>query len=161
WGGRFRQETDAFVEEFTQSVSFDQRLAASDIRGYIAHARMLARAGVLTDAEAKRIVEGLEGIGRDIEAGRFAWKQELEDVHMNIEAVLVERIGDVGKKLHTACSRNDQVATDLRLYLREQTDALRADLRGLMRVLLDLAEQEADTIMPGFTHMQAAQPVTL
>jgi argininosuccinate lyase len=161
WSGRFRQETDALVEQFTQSVSFDQRLAACDIRGSVAHARMLARAGVLTEVEAKRIVDGLEAIGRDIEAGRFTWRTELEDVHMNIEAALVERIGDVGKKLHTARSRNDQVATDLRLYLREATDALRGDLHGLMRALLELAAQEADTIMPGFTHMQAAQPITL
>jgi argininosuccinate lyase len=160
WGGRFRVATDRFVEEFTESVSFDQRLAPFDVQGSIAHAKMLAKTGILGAADAKRIVRGLEAIRADIEAGRFRWRVDLEDVHMNIEAALSARIGEAGRKLHTARSRNDQVATDLRLYLRAAVDGLRAQLRELLGVLADLAEREAATIMPGFTHMQAAQPVT-
>jgi argininosuccinate lyase len=160
WAGRFSEGTDAFVEQFTESVSFDQRLYRHDIRGSMAHVRMLAHCGVLTGDEAARIVQGLESILADIEAGRFTWRVELEDVHMNIEMALAERIGDVGKKLHTARSRNDQVATDLRLYLRDCVDELRGLLLALISTLCDVAERESDTIMPGFTHMQAAQPVT-
>ncbi len=160
WGGRFSESTDAFVEAFTASVGFDRRLYACDIRGSIAHARMLARVGVLDEAECARIVEGLEAIREEIERGEFDWSVALEDVHMNIEARLTQRIGDAGKKLHTGRSRNDQVATDLRLYLREQIDACRAELRRLQQGLVDLAEREADTIMPGFTHLQVAMPVT-
>ena len=160
WSGRFRQGTERFVEEFTESVSFDRRLGPFDIQGSIAHARMLVRAGILSEVEGRRIVDGLEAIGRDVAAGAFPWRTELEDVHMNIESALVERIGDVGKKLHTARSRNDQVATDLRLYLRDAVDAVRTDIHRLMDVLVGLAEQEAETLMPGFTHMQAAQPIT-
>lgn len=160
WGGRFTAATDAFVEEFTASIQFDKRLAHYDITGSIAHARMLARVGVLTDAEAVTIVEGLQGIGEEIDRDDFGWSVALEDVHMNIEARLTDRIGPVGKKLHTGRSRNDQVATDVRLYLRDQLDGIDRDLDALIRVLLDIAEREADTIMPGFTHLQAAQPVT-
>lgn len=160
WGGRFTAATDAFVATFTASVDVDRRLYQYDIRGSIAHARMLAHVGVLTDEEASAIAAGLETIEREIEAGRFDWRPELEDVHMNIEARLIERIGEVGKKLHTGRSRNDQVATDLRLYLREGIDAARAALRGLQTTLLTVAEREADSIMPGFTHLQIAQPVT-
>ncbi|RMG29339.1 MAG: argininosuccinate lyase [Gammaproteobacteria bacterium] len=160
WGGRFQEPTDAFVEAFTASVPFDRRLYAQDIAGSIAHARMLARVGVLSRDEMERIVAGLEAIRREIEAGEFPWSVALEDVHMNIEARLVERIGDVGKKLHTGRSRNDQVATDLRLWLREEIDGLQGELRRLLEGLLDLAEREAETIMPGFTHLQVAQPVT-
>ncbi len=160
WGGRFSEATDAFVERFTASVGFDQRLYHHDIKGSIAHATMLARSGVLSDAERGQIVSGLEAIGRDIEAGRFDWSVSLEDVHMNIEAALTERIGTTGKKLHTGRSRNDQVATDIRLYLRDEMDAIAAELRRLMQGLLGLAEREAATIMPGFTHLQTAQPVT-
>jgi argininosuccinate lyase len=160
WGGRFSEGTDAFVEQFTESVSFDQRLYRHDIRGSMAHVRMLAHCGVLTEEEAARIVQGLESILADIDAGRFAWRVDLEDVHMNIETALADRVGEVGKKLHTARSRNDQVATDLRLFLRDAVDDLRALLRTLLAALCDVAEREADTIMPGFTHMQAAQPVT-
>lgn len=160
WAGRFTEGTDAFVEQFTESVSFDQRLYRHDIRGSMAHVRMLAHCGVLTQDEAARIVQGLESILADIDAGRFQWRVELEDVHMNIEAALAERIGDVGKKLHTARSRNDQVATDLRLYLRDGIDELRTLLLALLDALCDVAEREVETIMPGFTHMQAAQPVT-
>ncbi len=160
WGGRFTQPTDAFVEAFTASVTFDRRLYHYDIQGSIAHARMLAHVGVLTEAEGRAIIEGLEAIEAEIEAGDFPWSVALEDVHMNIEARLTERIGESGKKLHTGRSRNDQVATDLRLYLRDEIDAIRAELERLQGTLVDLAEREADTIMPGFTHLQVAQPVT-
>jgi argininosuccinate lyase len=161
WGGRFTASTDSFVEEFTASVSFDRRLYAYDIAGSIAHARMLAHVKVLTEAEAAKIITGLEDIRLDIERDDFAWSTSLEDVHMNIEARLTDRIGAVGKKLHTARSRNDQVATDVRLYLREEIDVIVTTIDTLSAALLDLAEREFDTIMPGFTHLQPAQPVTL
>ncbi len=160
WGGRFTESTDAFVEAFTASVGFDRRLYAHDIQGSIAHARMLARVGVLTEAEAGQLVTGLEHIRDAIEAGDFDWSVALEDVHMNIEARLTELIGPVGKKLHTGRSRNDQVATDLRLYLRAEIDNISSELQRLESGLLDLAEREADTVMPGFTHLQVAMPVT-
>ncbi len=160
WGGRFSEATDRFIERFSASVGFDSRLYRQDIAGSIAHASMLAETGVLTGAEAERIIQGLEAIRADIERGRFQWSVALEDVHMNIEAALTERIGEVGKKLHTGRSRNDQVATDLRLYVRDEIDALRGLLWKLRSNLVDLAEREADTVMPGFTHLQSAQPVT-
>jgi argininosuccinate lyase len=160
WGGRFSESTDAFVERFTASVSFDQRLALHDIRGSLAHAEMLARAGVLTDQEFGAISAGLSDIRAEIEAGRFAWSVALEDVHMNIEARLTDRIGIAGKKLHTGRSRNDQVATDIRLWLRAEIDVICAELTRLQQALVALAEREAGTIMPGFTHLQTAQPVT-
>lgn len=160
WGGRFSEATDALVAGFTASVDFDRRLYHYDIFGSIAHVRMLAHVGVLSGSERDVLVEGLERIEAEIEAGKFDWKHDLEDVHTNIEARLVERVGEVGKKLHTARSRNDQVATDLRLYLRDGIDALLDATDALQRVLLDLAEREAETIMPGFTHLQIAQPVT-
>jgi argininosuccinate lyase len=160
WGGRFSQSTDKFVEEFTASVSFDQRLAPYDIQGSIAHAKMLEKIGVLTQAECQAIVSGLTQIAAEIERGEFPWSVALEDVHMNIEARLIELIGEAGKKLHTARSRNDQVATDLRLWLRDQIDRALSELKRLKTVLLDLAEREAATILPGFTHLQVAQPVT-
>ncbi|MEX2516813.1 MAG: argininosuccinate lyase [Gammaproteobacteria bacterium] len=160
WGGRFNAGTDALVEAFTASVAFDKRLAACDVQGSVAHVRMLAKVGVLTDSESKQIIKGLEEIATDIARGEFAWSDALEDVHMNIEARLAERIGDVGKKLHTGRSRNDQIATDVRLYLRGEMDALAADMEILMLRLIELAEQEYATILPGFTHLQTAQPVT-
>ncbi len=160
WSGRFAESTDAMVERFTASVDFDQRLARYDIRGSIAHARMLAKTGVLTKAERDAIVSGLEAIGAEIEAGTFVWSEALEDVHMNIEAALSRRIGEVGKKLHTARSRNDQVATDVRLLVRDEIDVIEGMIRVLKSTILDKAEQEADTIMPGLTHLQTAQPVT-
>jgi len=160
WGGRFTEPTDAFVEAFTASVGFDRRLYHHDIAGSRAHARMLAHVGVLTGDERDRILAGLDAVEADIDAGRFAWSRALEDVHMNVEHALTERIGEAGKKLHTGRSRNDQVATDLRLFLRDAIDGLGAELRRLCRGLLDLAGREADTIMPGFTHLQTAQPVT-
>ena len=161
WGGRFSELTDAVVEAFTESVSFDWRLYPYDIDGSVAHATMLGKVGVLTKSEAGRIVAGLEAIRRDIHAGKFRWDPALEDVHMNIEARLTQRIGPVGKKLHTGRSRNDQVATDLRLYLRHHIDVIEGLTRLASDRLLDLAEREADTIMPGFTHLQIAQPVTV
>ena len=160
WGGRFTEPTDAFVEAFTASVTFDKRLYAHDIAGSIAHAQMLAHVGVLTAAESKSIAEGLGSIKKEIEQGEFDWSIAREDVHMNIEARLIECIGDVGKKLHTGRSRNDQVATDIRLYLRDELKEILAELKRLQTALVDLAEQEAETIMPGFTHLQTAQPVT-
>ena len=160
WKGRFSAATDELVELYTESVSFDQRLYDVDIRGSMAHASMLAKVGVLTDAERDAILRGLDGIRDEIEQGHFDWSRELEDVHMNIEARLTERIGDTGKKLHTGRSRNDQVATDIRLYLREGLDEIHDRLEALVGALLDLAEREYDTIMPGFTHLQVAQPVT-
>ncbi len=160
WSGRFGEATDRFIERFTASVGFDARLYKQDIAGSIAHATMLAETGVLTEDEARRIIDGLQTIRADIEQGRFAWSVELEDVHMNIEAALTERVGEVGKKLHTARSRNDQVATDLRLYVREEIDAIRGGILNLQAALADLAGREAETIMPGFTHLQSAQPVT-
>ena len=161
WGGRFTESTDAFVEAFTASIGFDHRLYRYDIAGSIAHARMLAHVGIISETECKRIVDGLEDIRADIERGDFAWSVALEDIHMNIEARLIERIGETGKKLHTGRSRNDQVATDLRLYLRDEIDILCAELGRLQAALLELAEREADTIMPGFTHLQVAMPVSL
>ena len=160
WAGRFNQPTDAFVEAFTASVEFDRRLAEEDIRGSIAHATMLARQGILTEEEKTKIVEGLEAIREEIRAGTFPWSVALEDVHMNIEAALTEQIGDAGKKLHTGRSRNDQVATDVRLWLRGEIATLRGEIRRFQRALLELAEREAETILPGFTHLQTAQPVT-
>ncbi len=160
WGGRFTEATDAFVQAFTASVQFDQRLAFVDIQGSIAHATMLSEVGVLTADEQKQIVAGLKAIEQDIAAGNFAWSIALEDVHMNIEARLVERIGVVGKKLHTGRSRNDQVATDIRLWLRGEIDAILAEITRFQNGLLTLAEKEADSILPGFTHLQTAQPVT-
>ena len=160
WGGRFNQPTDAFVQEFTASVQFDQRMYAYDIQGSVAHATMLAKVDVLTNEESKTIIAGLEDVRKEIEAGKFEWSIALEDVHMNIEKRLTDLIGDVGKKLHTGRSRNDQVATDIRLYLRDQIDAIQIELERLITGLINLAEQEADTVMPGFTHLQTAQPVT-
>ncbi|HEC16824.1 MAG TPA: argininosuccinate lyase [Sedimenticola sp.] len=160
WSGRFNEPTDAFVEAFTASVDFDRRLYRYDIRGSIAHATMLARAGILTQEERDTIVSGLEAIRGEIEDGEFPWSVSLEDVHMNVESALTRRIGDAGKKLHTGRSRNDQVATDIRLYLRDEIEIIRAEILRLQQALLDIAEREADSVMPGFTHLQTAQPVT-
>ncbi len=160
WGGRFSEPTDAFVARFTASVSFDQRMAKHDIQGSIAHATMLARVGVLNDDELGAIEQGLSEIHTEIESGSFNWSVALEDVHMNIEAALTKRIGITGKKLHTGRSRNDQVATDIRLWLRDEIDQIAAELHRLQIGILSLASREAETIMPGFTHLQTAQPVT-
>lgn len=160
WGGRFSEPVDAFVARFTASVDFDQRLYRHDIMGSIAHATMLAKVGVLTNDERDTVIAGLQSIEKEIENGQFVWSTELEDVHMNIEARLTEQVGIVGKKLHTGRSRNDQVATDIRLWLRDETDVILAELTRLQQGLLGLADNYADTIMPGFTHLQTAQPVT-
>lgn len=160
WGGRFSEPTDAFVERFTASVNFDQRLYHHDINGSLAHAQMLSEVGVLTADEFKQIQQGLEAIHTEIEQGQFQWSVTLEDVHMNIEARLTDKIGITGKKLHTGRSRNDQVATDIRLYLRDEIDQIAGELTRLQQGLTTLAEKEASTIMPGFTHLQTAQPVT-
>ena len=160
WGGRFVHSTDEFVERFTASVGFDRRLYGHDIDGSIAHARMLAHVGVLTSDELSAIEQGLHAIRAEIETGQFEWTTKLEDVHMNIEARLIARIGEVGKKLHTGRSRNDQVATDLRLWLRDAIDRIDAQARALQEAILAVAEREAETLMPGFTHLQVAQPVT-
>lgn len=160
WGGRFSEATDAFVERFTASIGFDYRLYHHDINGSIAHATMLAKVGVLTEAERDQIIAGLEEIRAEIVAGKFTWSISLEDVHMNIEALLTQRIGITGKKLHTGRSRNDQVATDIRLYIRDEIDAIAKELTRLQQGMLGLAEANAETIMPGFTHLQTAQPVT-
>jgi argininosuccinate lyase len=160
WGGRFNQPTDEFVKIFGASVFFDKILAPYDIAGSIAHATMLCEVGLLTDEEKTQIIDGLNAILAEIKADKFKWSVDLEDVHMNIEARLVERIGDAGKKLHTGRSRNDQVATDIRLYLRDQVDGINEEIKRLQIALLDLAEQESGTILPGFTHLQAAQPMS-
>ncbi|ANF56767.1 argininosuccinate lyase [Halotalea alkalilenta] len=160
WGGRFSEPTDEFVAAFTASISFDQRLYHHDIRGSIAHATMLAKVGVLSEQERATIVEGLEEIEAQIERGEVEWSVALEDIHMNVEARLTDRIGAVGKKLHTGRSRNDQIATDIRLYLRDEIDFIDTELSRLRHGMIELAAKEADTIMPGFTHLQAAQPVS-
>tara|TARA_R110001583_G_scaffold21499_1_gene81690 strand:- start:2448 stop:3836 length:1389 start_codon:yes stop_codon:yes gene_type:complete len=160
WGGRFSEATDAFVERFTASVDFDQRMYRQDIQGSVAHAKMLAKVGVLTEAERDAIMSGLQEVQGEIERGEFEWSVALEDVHMNIEAALTKKIGIIGKKLHTGRSRNDQVATDIRLYLRDEMVLILSELTRLQQGLLEVAEREADTIMPGFTHLQTAQPVT-
>ena len=160
WGGRFNEPVDDFVARFTASVNFDQRLAQQDIQGSIAHAKMLKQSGVLNGEELESICNGLQEIKADIENGNFAWSVALEDVHMNIEAALTDRIGIVGKKLHTGRSRNDQVATDIRLWLRDEIDTIKPLFTKLQQGIIGLAIKEADTIMPGFTHLQTAQPVT-
>ena len=159
WGGRFSEATDTFVQRFTASVDFDQRMAAQDIAGSLAHASMLCSVGVLDKDELAQIQRGLEQVQREIDEGSFNWSVALEDVHMNIEARLTEIIGITGKKLHTGRSRNDQVATDIRLYLRSAIDAIGQELTRLQRGTIELAAQHTDTIMPGFTHLQTAQPV--
>jgi argininosuccinate lyase len=159
WGGRFTQPTDKFVEEFTASIEFDQRLYRYDIQGSRAHAEMLGRQGIIAVAEAEQIIAGLNEILADIEAGKIEFSVALEDIHMNIEARLIERIGAVGGKLHTGRSRNDQVAVDIRLYLRDEIDLILSYLKTLEGSLIQQAENNLAVIMPGFTHLQTAQPV--
>ena len=161
WKGRFQSNTDPLVDEFTASVHFDQILASHDILGSKAHVTMLKECGIINNQECKDILTGLETIQKEIKDGQFDWNVSLEDVHMNIESRLVEIIGETGKKLHTARSRNDQVATDLRLYARTQVDELLSILTNLINEIVTLAEKEAFSIMPGFTHLQVAQPVTM
>jgi len=161
WGGRFSENTDQFVEEFTESVSFDRELAEVDIKQSIAHTKTLQKAGVLTEEEAKQIIEGLKSILEEIKKGNFQWKREFEDVHMNIEKELINRIGRVGGKLHTARSRNDQVATDFRLYLKGQIKEILSLLKELRKALVQKAEETVDIIVSGYTHLQKAQPIRL
>lgn len=159
WGGVFDEATDRRVEQFTESVSFDRRLYSHDIRGSIAHAQMLSKVGLLTGDECRQIEQGLEEIQREIEEGRFQFRIELEDIHMHIERALIERIGDVGRKLHTGRSRNDQVSTDVRLWVRDAIDQIDGALRNLQRAFVGRCDADFDVILPGYTHMQRAQPV--
>ncbi|MGE3314283.1 MAG: argininosuccinate lyase [Planctomycetaceae bacterium] len=159
WGGRFQQKTDPRVERFTESISFDHRLAGVDVQGSQAHARMLAKAGLLTPQECEQIVGALAEILTEIEQGKLPFRQELEDVHMHIETALIERIGDVGRKLHTARSRNDQVSNDLKLYVREAIGRLDQLLEEVQRAFVSRAEFDGDVVLPGYTHLQRAQPV--
>ncbi len=159
WGGVFDQATDRRVEEFTESVSFDRRLYAQDIEGSIAHAQMLAKVGLLTDDECARIVQALGEIRQEIEQGRFRFTSELEDIHMHVERALIDRLGDVGRKLHTGRSRNDQVATDLRLWVRGAIATIDRRLEDLQRAFVGRCDADFDVILPGYTHLQRAQPV--
>src|SRR4051812_24477244 len=159
WGGRFAAPTDRLVEQFTESISFDRRLYPQDVRASQAHARMLAAAGILTPAEAEQIAGALDAIQADIEAGRMEYRTSLEDIHTHIEAELIRRLGDLGRKLHTARSRNDQVVTDVKLWVREAIDDLDVRLNHLQRAFLDLGERERDVVLPAYTHLQRAQPV--
>lgn len=161
WGGRFSKSTDGLVDDFHSSISFDQRLAEQDITGSIAHATMLGEQGIIPQADADLIVEGLKGILADVKAGKITWMVDAEDIHMNVESILTQRIGEAGKRLHTGRSRNDQVALDGRMYVKlaaAETDAMLTDL---LSAILDIARDNLDTIMPGYTHMQKAQPITL
>jgi argininosuccinate lyase len=160
WSGRFSEPVDDLVKRFTASVGFDQRLAEFDIQGSLAHARMLRATGIISADDLEAIERGLAAILEEIRDGSFPWSVDLEDVHLNIEHRLTDMVGDAGKRLHTGRSRNDQVATDVRLYLRAAIDHVQTLIKNLQRALLDLAEQHADTVMPGFTHLQVAQPVS-
>jgi argininosuccinate lyase len=161
WGGRFAKITDKLVEDFHSSISFDQILYQHDIQGSMAHAKMLGKQGIISEDEAARLVEGLQGILADINAGKIEFEVGAEDIHMNIEKILTERVGDVGKKLHTARSRNDQVALDIRLYLKQQILEVQALLLKMESTLLTLAEAHKGSIMAGYTHLQKAQPITM
>ena len=160
WAGRFQSDTEALLEQFTASVQIDWRLYRHDIQGSIAHARTLEKAEVITTSEATQIINALTQIGHQIERGEMQWSEALEDVHMNIESWLIEMIGEAGKKLHTGRSRNDQVATDLRLYVREEIEKTQGLIAALQSVLVQVAEREIETVMPGYTHLQVAQPVS-
>ena len=161
WGGRFTKEENALVDHFNASISFDQRFYKQDIRGSIAHVTMLAKQGILTEAEMTEIRNGLEGILADVEAGRLEIDPTAEDIHSFVEATLIERVGDVGKKLHTGRSRNDQVALDMKLYIRDEIGELDALLKDLLTTILRIIDENLETYMPGFTHLQKAQPVTV
>ena len=161
WGGRFTKETDQLVYNFNASISFDKKLYAQDIRGSIAHVMMLAKQGILTDIEKEQIIDGLEGILSDVEKGKLKISDTYEDIHSFVEATLISRIGDAGKKLHTGRSRNDQVALDMKLYTRDEITQISHLLEELLRTILAIMEEHTETIMPGFTHLQKAQPITL
>ena len=160
WAGRFQKETDALVNDFNSSISFDARMYREDITGSIAHAAMLGRQGIIKEHEAEKIIDGLKAILADIEAGQVEFSLENEDIHMNIETILTQRIGDTGKRLHTARSRNDQVAVDFRMYVRKEIQAIIGLILDLEKVLVRKAEANLDTVMPGYTHLQRAQPIT-
>ena len=160
WAGRFQKETDTLVNDFNSSIGFDARLYRQDIQGSIAHARMLGKQGIIEEHEAEKIVEGLEAILADIEADKVEFSLDNEDIHMNIEAMLTERIGDAGKRLHTARSRNDQVAVDTRLYVKQEIPVIIDQILNLEQVLVERAKEHTDTVMPGYTHLQRAQPTT-
>ena len=160
WSGRFRKETDALVNDFNSSIPFDQRLYREDIEGSMAHASMLGEQGIISCADAENICTGLRGILADVEAGTIEFSADNEDIHMNVETILTARIGEAGKRLHTARSRNDQVALDFRLYLRRQIDEIVGQLLHFQKVLLQQARQHTETVMPGYTHLQRAQPIT-
>ena len=161
WGGRFTKETDKLVYNFNASISFDQKFYEQDIRGSIAHVTMLAKQGILTDQEKEQIVEGLQGILKDVQEGTLVISDKYEDIHSFVEATLIDRIGEPGKKLHTGRSRNDQVALDMKLYTRDEIDAIDELLKELLKVLLQIMKDNTETFMPGFTHLQKAQPITL
>ncbi len=161
WGGRFSKATDGLVDDFNSSISFDKRLYEQDIRGSIAHATMLGEQGIIPAEDAAKIVEGLKGILADAKAGKIEWMVDAEDIHMNVETILTERIGEAGKRLHTGRSRNDQVALDMHMYARETAGEIREILTDLLTALLDIAQDNLHTVMPGYTHMQKAQPITL
>lgn len=161
WGGRFTKETDQLVYNFNASISFDKRFYAQDIRGSIAHVMMLARQGILTDSEKEKIIEGLEGILDDVEQGKLVISDKYEDIHSFVEATLIDRIGEPGKKLHTGRSRNDQVALDMKLYIRDEVHMLDNLVEEILLAILTIMEENVDTYMPGFTHLQKAQPITL
>ena len=161
WGGRFTKETDQLVYNFNASISFDKRFYAQDIRGSIAHVMMLARQGILTDIEKEKIIEGLEGILDDVEQGKLVISDKYEDIHSFVEATLIDRIGEPGKKLHTGRSRNDQVALDMKLYIRDEVHMLDNLVEEILLAILTIMEENIDTYMPGFTHLQKAQPITL
>ncbi|MBL8490680.1 MAG: argininosuccinate lyase, partial [Rhodocyclaceae bacterium] len=160
WSGRFDEPVSDLVKRYTASVSFDKRMALQDIRGSLAHAKMLARQGIIGASDLSDIERGMAAVRAEIEAGTFAWSLDDEDVHLNIEKRLTALVGDAGKRLHTGRSRNDQVATDIRLWLRDTIDAIDGLLRNLIAALLDVADTHAETPLPGFTHLQVAQPVT-
>ncbi len=160
WGGRFSKATDHEVDDFNASISFDSRLYREDITGSIAHAKMLGRQGIISREDAEKITAGLEGILADIEAGKVEFSEEYEDIHMNVEALLTERIGEAGKRLHTARSRNDQVALDMRMYVKKEIREIRSMILEMLTALSESAKQNLHTVMPGYTHLQRAQPVT-
>ncbi len=160
WGGRFSKSTASIVDEFNASIEFDQKLYKQDIIGSIAHGKMLCKSGILTNEEGNKIIEGLEEILKQIEEGKIEFKLEYEDIHMNIEKILTDKVGEVGKKLHTARSRNDQVAVDIRLYVKEEINNILILLKNLLSALIDMSKENVDTIMPGYTHLQRAQPIT-
>ena len=161
WGGRFAKSTDHLMDDFHSSISFDQRMAEEDITGSIAHATMLGEQGIIPQADADKIVDGLKGILADVEAGKIEWMVDAEDIHMNVETILTQRIGEAGKRLHTGRSRNDQVALDVRMYAKKACRETEEMLNDLLEVILSIAQDNLDTIMPGYTHMQKAQPITL